>query len=317
MSEKVSIIIPSFNSEKYIERCILSALAQTYENIEIVIVDDGSTDKTVDICKNFAKDHENILLIKNENHGVSFSRDCGIEKATGKYVFFLDSDDTIDKTAIEKLVKNHKTNELTSIRIQGIYDDKKVESSREEKYSADNVAVKILTDELQGFSCGYLFEKSKCPKFDERTGYCEDVLFLVGYIAKNNIKSVNFLINEDCFYSYYQNEKSATRSKNEILKKLKNAEVAMTILDEKTEHKYTELINNKKNALFEPELDNLSDSKIQEIFDLFKLEKYTGKSLLVKKFSKAYRSGKITRIKRYYTFKNRFLSIIKFLGGAR
>ena len=91
---KVSVIVPVFNSEKYINRCIESILCQSYSNLEIILVDDGSTDSTYDICKSFFD--QRILLLQKENGGASSARNYGLLKAKGKYICFVDSDDVVD-----------------------------------------------------------------------------------------------------------------------------------------------------------------------------------------------------------------------------
>lgn len=99
----VSIIIPMFNCEKYIEKCIKSVIAQTYKNIEIILVDDGSTDHTFSICKKYATLDNRVKLIYQKNKGVSSARNTGIKNAQGKWIMFVDSDDWIDDIAVEIL----------------------------------------------------------------------------------------------------------------------------------------------------------------------------------------------------------------------
>lgn len=102
--KKVSIIIPLYNNEKYIKECIESLISQTYENIEIIIVDDGSTDKSVEVCEKF-KD-ERIRLIKQINFGAPSARNEGIKQSSGDFIMFLDSDDYLyDKYTLEKILK--------------------------------------------------------------------------------------------------------------------------------------------------------------------------------------------------------------------
>ncbi len=99
----ISVIIPVYNVEKYLEECVNSVLTQTYKNIEIIFVDDGSTDSSGQICDNFAKEYSNITVFHKENGGQSTARNMGLEKAQGKYIYFLDSDDIIVPDALEKL----------------------------------------------------------------------------------------------------------------------------------------------------------------------------------------------------------------------
>lgn len=101
---KVSVIIPIYNVEKYLPRCIKSVLDQTYKNIEVILVDDGAKDNSGVMCEEYAKDSKNITVIHKENGGLSSARNSGIEIATGDAVFFLDSDDYLSTECIEKMV---------------------------------------------------------------------------------------------------------------------------------------------------------------------------------------------------------------------
>ena len=99
----ISVIIPVYNVEQYLEECVNSVLLQTYKNIEIILVDDGSTDSSGNMCDYFAGNNKNIRVIHQKNGGLSAARNTGLSSAKGEYVYFLDSDDYIDKSAIEKL----------------------------------------------------------------------------------------------------------------------------------------------------------------------------------------------------------------------
>ena len=104
--EKVSIIVPIYNTRHMVERCLDSLIQQTYKNIEILLVDDGSTDGSGEICKVYKKNNEKISYIYQENQGVSKARNTGLQYATGKYITFVDSDDYVRKNFVEILVKN-------------------------------------------------------------------------------------------------------------------------------------------------------------------------------------------------------------------
>lgn len=106
-SQLISVIVPLYNKEKYIDKCLKSIINQTYSNLEIIIVDDKSTDKSLDICKNYAKKDKRIKIIENnKNEGVSHARNVGISNAHGEYISFVDADDTIEPTMIELLHYN-------------------------------------------------------------------------------------------------------------------------------------------------------------------------------------------------------------------
>lgn len=100
----ISVIIPVFNTEKYLARCVNSVLSQTYRNLEIILVDDGSYDKSGEICDEFANRDSRIMVIHKENGGVSSARNAGLDVMSGEYVGFVDSDDITDVTMYEKLI---------------------------------------------------------------------------------------------------------------------------------------------------------------------------------------------------------------------
>lgn len=111
-NKKVSIIIPNYNCEKYITECLESVYNQKYKNFEVIIIDDGSTDNSVDIIENYIKLHkiENITFIKQYNMNASIARNKGIEVASGYYIYFLDSDDIVLENGIIDLVENIEKN---------------------------------------------------------------------------------------------------------------------------------------------------------------------------------------------------------------
>ncbi|MEZ8991462.1 glycosyltransferase family 2 protein [Vibrio breoganii] len=99
---KVSVIIPIYNAKEYLERTIKSVLSQSYENFELILVDDGSIDSSLEICENFAKSDDRVLVLTQSNKGVSSARNKGLKRATGQWVYFLDSDDTLDNNALKE-----------------------------------------------------------------------------------------------------------------------------------------------------------------------------------------------------------------------
>ena len=99
----ISVIVPAYNVEKYIRECLVSLVEQTFRDIEIVVVNDGSTDKTAQIIDEFARKDNRIKVITQENQGLSSARNRGIEQARGEYISFVDSDDWVDKDFLEKL----------------------------------------------------------------------------------------------------------------------------------------------------------------------------------------------------------------------
>lgn len=128
LSQKLSIIIPIFNVEKYLSKCIYSVINQTYSNTEIILVNDGSTDDCGNICEKFANNYDNVKVVHKNNGGLSSARNTGLDMATGEYIAFVDSDDWIDagmyKTLIELLEDNNA--DIAACGIKEVYIDKTV-----------------------------------------------------------------------------------------------------------------------------------------------------------------------------------------------
>ena len=103
--ETVSIIVPIYNTEQYLKKCIDSLINQTYKNLEILLINDGSTDNSDSICNEYVKKDNRIKYYKKENTGVSDTRNYGIKEAKGSYLTFVDSDDWLDLTTIENCMK--------------------------------------------------------------------------------------------------------------------------------------------------------------------------------------------------------------------
>ena len=109
--KKVSVIIPVYNCEKYIEKCLRSVIDQTYENIEVIVVDDGSSDNSYQIIKEVTREKSNISIIRQDNQGLSMARNRGLKDATGEYLTFLDGDDFWGRSHVERLVGIAESNQ--------------------------------------------------------------------------------------------------------------------------------------------------------------------------------------------------------------
>ena len=105
MDDKITVIVPVYNVESYLRKCLDSIIAQTYKNIEIVVVNDGSTDASGEICKEFSEMDHRIIYIEQENAGISAARNTGLNNMSGNYVTFVDSDDWIESNYVETLYK--------------------------------------------------------------------------------------------------------------------------------------------------------------------------------------------------------------------
>ena len=140
----ISVIIPVYNSEKYLSKCVESVLAQTYLNYEIILINDGSADSSAQMCDTYAEQNKNIRAFHKSNGGASSARNVGINKAKGRYIFFLDSDDWLEPTAFEKMITVAKKEnaDLVFCEAQAIDDEGKIEYtdnySYKEQYPTDD-----------------------------------------------------------------------------------------------------------------------------------------------------------------------------------
>ena len=120
----VSIIIPIYNSEKYLKKCIDSILEQKYNNLEIILINDGSTDNSGKICDSLAIEDKRIKVIHKLNEGVSIARNKGLEMAKGEYIFFIDSDDYIDENIIKDMISYSRDYDIVKVSYKFIENGK-------------------------------------------------------------------------------------------------------------------------------------------------------------------------------------------------
>ena len=174
MNELISVIINVYNDEKHIAKCIESVLSQTYKNIEILIINDGSTDNTLNICKSYKDDR--IRIIDQKNIGLSMSRNVGIDNACGEYLYFVDSDDFIEKDTIDYLyglIKKYNVM-IASCGALKIYDyNYRLKNDEEKIYIASSkemIKKILLSKEYAGTSWNKLTKKElfRDIRFEDR-----------------------------------------------------------------------------------------------------------------------------------------------------
>ena len=223
---KISVIMPVYNAEKTIERAILSIINQTYNNIELILINDGSTDETESIIKKYIEKEKKIDIryYFQENSGPSIAKNLGIDMAIGEYILFVDSDDTISENYIESLVINQKEGTLIGASYKIIEDikitNKNFKITNKDYYVKDKILNDLVIGKLNGFVVLYLFNKEQMKEiyFEKDIRYMEDTLFLIKYIINNNINNIIYLKN--VYYNYYQIDGSITNNTNKIIKNI-------------------------------------------------------------------------------------------------
>lgn len=186
MIPKVSVIVPVFNNEKYISKCIESILLQSYSNIEVVIVNDGSTDKSEQIIKEYREKDERILYLSQYNSGPSEARNNGIVNSTGDYLVFIDSDDKVDKYYIESLL-NTMINSKVDLVCCGYKDYSKYGIVNHTDFNMEgNIPLNDVLDMICVGTGGVLWSK----------------IFKKEIISKNNLRlNKNICMSEDLIFT--------------------------------------------------------------------------------------------------------------------
>ena len=184
MERLVSVIIPAYNAEKYIRSCVESVINQDYKNIEVIVVNDGSIDKTEDVVKSMAEDDSRIVLINQQNKGASAARNNGLQSCKGEYVFFLDSDDWIEEECIGTLldIAIQKDAEIVFFDYYKNYEDRQVKHHIYDKsfmYETNGSENNYLWDMRTITPWGKLYKRESIGDvlFDEGMRIVEDVDF--------------------------------------------------------------------------------------------------------------------------------------------
>ena len=223
--KKVSVIVPAYNAEKYIEKCIDSLIFQTYLNIEIIVVDDGSTDKTYDILQNY----KNIEIIHSKQSGVSSARNKGLDIATGDYIMFLDSDDYLDADAIETLVNlsAEYDTDIIHFPLRYVSDNNVSEEDfvhGDDKFVAKdefqtNIYKKIFTSIQFNSVCRNFYKKELTDNVRFKTDIktAEDLIFNLNMFTK----AKNCLFTNKVKYNYCRDTEGLTGSSLKIKEKYK------------------------------------------------------------------------------------------------
>lgn len=220
MGEKISVIVPVYNVEAYLERCVESILQQTYAHFELILINDGSTDSSGQICDHLASQYENIKVYHIENAGVSNARNMGIQLATGSWVTFIDSDDFVTQdylatlaSAVEGLNVGFVIAPLHHIK-NGIVTDLPPHSGKTELWSTEETMKELLmTTRTSFFPVAKLFKSDLLAdeKFNTNYHLAEDALFLTELLLKTRCSCV--FIDKPVYY-YDHREGSATTSVN-------------------------------------------------------------------------------------------------------
>ena len=231
---KISVVIPIYRVEQYLERCVESVLNQTFRNLEIILVNDGSPDACPAMCDEFQKKDTRIKVIHKENGGLASARNAGMRIATGKYLFFLDSDDWLELDGLEMLSRVAEEQKVDFVRYRAIRTGwpgmeenvacmvEPIRELREGYYSREQIVAEVyprllVTPKLTmgaivgawGSLYRLEFLKENYLEFYEEVKFSEDLVF-----SANVVRSANsfYFIDEPGVYHYFYNENSISKS---------------------------------------------------------------------------------------------------------
>ena len=221
----VTIVVPIYNVEKYLDRCLNSIVAQTYKNLEIILVDDGSPDQCPQMCEEWKVKDSRITVVHKANAGLGMARNTGIDYATGEYIFFFDSDDYIALDTVEKCICKAQATQSDTVLYgrNEVYPDgsvKKIDNQIPKPVYQGEEIVNVLLPGLYTYGFGYgvsAWSKMFCMRiirdhnlrfWSEREVISEDAFFCLDYFAKSS----RVALIEDKLYFYFKNDKSLSRS---------------------------------------------------------------------------------------------------------
>lgn len=290
--KKVSVIVPAYNCEKFIKQCIDSILDQLYPNIEIIVINDGSTDNTANLLNSY---RDKIFLINQQNCGVSKARNAGIEVSTGDYIMFVDSDDWIENNMISTMIKYADYD--TIVRCSYVVEDGKNEKKQNgdvcKVISKDQIYKTLIeTYDFNPPYCQLIPRKLIKKKYVTNISMGEDYLF--NCYLYSNVKFIKIINNQ--FYHYRKVENSLVNTKDveKILKRTEDVIFVYTQL-----YSFANQWNYKDLDMIEYRIIKELNYQLLQLFQTQELEKYFIKKNLIYFFNKLKDNTKIKKFNKY------------------
>lgn len=297
---KYSFIVPVYNTEKYLKKCLDSLVNQTYKDFEIIVVNDGSTDKSSNIISKYQKKYKNIIVIDKENEGLSMARNRGVQKSSGKYIIFVDSDDYVSNKLLEEVDK--KIDDSDILRFQIATEDE--EYTKINEYHEEGFESMCGYDAFKYLSSYHFVEPAWCyvirknyyieNKFSFKKGVYHEDFGLIPYVIykARKVKSIDFI-------GYYYIQRNGSIMNNNDYKK--TVKKAFDMLEQyKTMRLFAKNIN-RKNNIDDYFLSYISNSVIVKARELKKDEKkvYINELKKLNVFDGVLVNTRIRRFKKY------------------
>lgn len=215
----ISVIVPVYNAEAYLHRCVDSLLAQTFRDFEILLIDDGSPDKSGEICDQYAQKDARIRVFHKTNGGVSSARQLGIEQAKGKYSIHCDPDDWAEPNMLEALYKKAIATDADMVICDFFVDSTQNTTICKQPIKSNHsnvVLIQLLENGLHGSTCNKLIKHSLYSQyninFPKGIDYCEDFCVIIQLLLKNLY--IEYLPKAFYHYNQFDNAESITRKMN-------------------------------------------------------------------------------------------------------
>ncbi len=297
---KYSFIVPVYNTEKYLKKCLDSLVNQTYKDFEIIVVNDGSTDKSSSIISKYQKKYKNIIVIDKENEGLSMARNRGVQKSSGKYIIFVDSDDYVSNKLLEEVDKKIDDSDILRFQIATEYED----YTKINEYHEEGFESMCGYDAFKNLSSYHFVEPAWCyvirknyyieNKFSFKKGVYHEDFGLIPYVIykARKVKSIDFI-------GYYYIQRNGSIMNNNDYKK--TVKKAFDMLEQyKTMRLFAKNIN-RKNNLDDYFLSYISNSVIVKARELKKDERkvYINELKKLNVFDGVLVNTRIRRFKKY------------------
>ena len=250
----VSIICPVYKAEKYIHRCVDSVISQTFEDFELLLIDDGSPDNSGKICDEYAQKDKRVRVFHKENGGVASARQLGLEKATGEYTIHVDPDDWVEPNMLEELYAKAKAEDADMVMCDYLLEYPHKQKMRKLKvsndFSCDTLLLKLLSGKLHGSLCNKLIRRefilSHDIRFVEGLNIGEDLTMCIN-ILSHGAKSVYL---NKAFYHYdkHTNPNALTSRKLKIAKEQHDKRLKA----------FREIIQDRKSRIYRTGVTNIA-----------------------------------------------------------
>ena len=228
----ISVIIPVYNREQRVARCVESVLSQSYGDLEIIIVDDGSQDRTYEICNRYALADNRIKLVRQENKGVSQARNAGMALATSAWLTFVDSDDYLAPDCYRRMIEMAEKENSDMLLCDFYENGKYMKQYKGDALDGEEVARLVLKGSMHGACWNKLFRRSVLVdngiSFNSDISFCEDMLFVVQFCLQG--VKVSYL--GEAFYHYEHNDGEECLTSNVSGKMLTSLQKVVECLQE-------------------------------------------------------------------------------------